>query len=135
VSLNAREQKALKAIEIRLSESAPELAALLSAFSRVSAGEGMPDREQLRNGPRDLFRRFRVRLHFELSPGQYRRFRRIGLAVWLLATAAMIAVGAIFGSKGPHPACGQSLAMTCVSPTIGHHPAVPARRRTTPARH
>ena len=46
MSLSAREQQALDSIKSGLAGSDPELAALLSAFTRLASGEEMPDRER-----------------------------------------------------------------------------------------
>lgn len=133
MSLSARERKALGSIEASLAGSAPELVTLLSAFTRLASDEGMPDRERLRNGPRNVLRRFRVRPPYQLSGPRYRRFQRIALGVWLLATVVMIAVGAVLGTSGPHRICDQPMAMTCANPVNGHRPATPARGTIAPA--
>ena len=46
MSLSAWEQQALESIRNGLAGSDPELAALLSAFSRLASDEEMPDRER-----------------------------------------------------------------------------------------
>jgi hypothetical protein len=51
MSLSAREQEALSRIENRLAGSDPELAGRLAMFSRLTSGEAMPAREQMRAGP------------------------------------------------------------------------------------
>jgi Protein of unknown function (DUF3040) len=51
MSLGAREQHTLKAIEDRLASSDPKLGSKLATFSRLSAGEAFPAREQIRPGP------------------------------------------------------------------------------------
>jgi len=43
VSLDAREQRALNSIAVRLTASAPEFASRLSVFNRLTSGEPMPE--------------------------------------------------------------------------------------------
>ncbi|MDR0344085.1 MAG: DUF3040 domain-containing protein [Nocardiopsaceae bacterium] len=73
MSLTAREQQALQAIEGRLVGSDPELASLLATFTRLTSSEEMPARERVQRGwhralrrlhrhPRHL-RRGKVSLH------------------------------------------------------------------------
>jgi hypothetical protein len=52
MSLSAREQLALDSITDRLAGSDPELAALLTGFTRLVSGEEMPLREGIRAGSR-----------------------------------------------------------------------------------
>jgi Protein of unknown function (DUF3040) len=52
MSLSAREQRALDSITDRLVGSDPELAALLTGFTRLVSGEEMPLREGIRAGSR-----------------------------------------------------------------------------------
>ena len=58
MSLNAWEQQALDSIKNGLAGSDPELAALLSAFTRLASGEEMPDREKVPARSRWALRRF-----------------------------------------------------------------------------
>jgi hypothetical protein len=46
MSLNYRQHRQLRRIESRLRESDPQLAAMLTVFGRLSAGQGMPARER-----------------------------------------------------------------------------------------
>jgi anti-sigma-K factor RskA len=50
MSLTAREQQALRAIEGRLAGSDPALASRLAAFTRLTSGAKMPAREKTRRG-------------------------------------------------------------------------------------
>lgn len=129
MSLSARERKTLESIEDGLTRDAPELVTLVSAFNRLTSDERMPDWERTPHG----LRRFRVRLHYQLSRSQYRRFRRISLGLWLLITAVMIAVGALLGTSGAHRTCNQPMAMTCANPVTDRHPGTPAPSLTAPA--
>ena len=50
MSLSAREQHALDCIADELSGTDPKLASMLTAFTRLTAGEEMPARESIRPG-------------------------------------------------------------------------------------
>lgn len=52
MSLSAHDRKALDSIEEEIAVSAPELASLLALFSRLTAGEELPEREQVGDGRR-----------------------------------------------------------------------------------
>lgn len=52
MSLTAHDQRVLNSIEEGLASSDPGLAPLLAAFARLSAGEELPTREQIRSGRR-----------------------------------------------------------------------------------
>lgn len=91
MSLNAREQQTLASIEDRLTGSDPELASLLATFTRLTAGEEFPARENI--GARQLPSRLRGKLAW--------------LLLCLVVSIALIAVGLIFGcgSRGGHGSC------------------------------
>ncbi len=48
MGLSAREQQALRSIEVGLTFSAPRLASRLAVFTRLTAGEAFPARESIR---------------------------------------------------------------------------------------
>jgi len=134
VSLSAWEQQALESIKNGLAGSDPELAALLSAFNRLASDEEMPDREKTRTGSRRAFRRLR---RARWRAGLRRAHRRLGvqgtvlLLLWLLTTAALIAVTLALGAVGNGGACTETAAMICASPAPGHSTGSPAH--STPA--
>jgi hypothetical protein len=132
MSLSAWEQQALDSINNGLAGSDPELAALLSAFARLASGEDMPDREKIRAGPRRALRRLR-RARWRSSVRrtcQRLGIQRAALLLWLLATAAMIAV-ALALNAGDHAACMESLATVCAGPAPRHSPGSSSDNRTT----
>ena len=59
MGLSAWEQQALDSIKSGIAGSDPELAALLSAFTRLTSDEEMPDRENIPARPRRTLRRLR----------------------------------------------------------------------------
>jgi hypothetical protein len=133
MSLSAWEQQALDSINNGLAGSDPELAALLSAFARLASGEEMPDREKIRAGSRRALRRLR-RARWRSSMRrmcQRLGLQRAALLLWLLATAAMIAVALALHAGGDHAACMESLATVCAGPAPGHSPGSSSDNRTT----
>jgi hypothetical protein len=129
MSLSAWEQQALESIKNGLSGSDPELTALLSAFNRLASGEEMPERENIQARSRRALRRLcRARRRTSLKqPGQRPRFQRTFLLLWLLTTAAMIAIALVL-STGDQGTCTETVAMVCV-PTPGHSPHEPSVTR------
>jgi hypothetical protein len=134
MSLNAREQQALDSIKSGLAGSDPELAALLSAFTRLASGEEMPDREKVPARSRWALRRS---LRGRRRSGVRSRWQRLGflraalLLSWVLTTAALIAVAVILSTGGGHGTCTETVAMVCSGPAPGHSPASPSRSATT----
>lgn len=134
MSLSAWEQQALESIRNGLAGSDPELAALLSAFNRLASDEEMPDREKTRAGSRRAFRRLRrARWHASLC----RVRQRLGvqgaalLLLWLLTTAALIAVALALSVGGNRGTCTETAAMICAGPAHGHSPGYPSDSTTT----
>jgi len=100
MSLSAREQHALDCIADELSGTDPKLASMLTAFTRLTAGEEMPARESIRPGRawRTGRRRGRARRAERSPAGPPARARRhwldrqrIGLALLLLIAVGLIA--------------------------------------------
>jgi Protein of unknown function (DUF3040) len=122
MSLSAWEQQALDSIKDGLAGSDPELAALLSAFTGLASGEKMPDKEEVRAGSRRALRRLR-RARWRSS---VRRMclrlglQRAALLLWLLTTAAIIAVALALNASGDHGTCTETLATVCADPALGH---------------
>lgn len=134
MSLSAWEQQALESIKNGLAGSDPELAALLSAFSRLASGEEMPDRETTSAGSRRAFRRLRrARRRASLR----RTCRRLGflgtalLLLWPLITAALIAVALALNAGGNRGTCTETAAIICVGPSSGHSPGSPSDNAPT----
>jgi hypothetical protein len=134
VSLSAWEQQALESIKNGLAGSDPELAALLSAFNRLASGEEMPDREKTRAGSRRAFRRLRCA---RWRAGLRRARQRLGvpgtilLLLWLLTTAALIAVAIALGAVGNGGACTETAAMICAGPAPEHNQGSPSDSTST----
>jgi Protein of unknown function (DUF3040) len=111
VSLSAREQQMLGRIADELAASDPGLASTLGVFNRLTSGEEMPARQQVRAGrPRRTTR------------------ARSPVTVWLLLLIVLIAVAVVL-SHTSHPAdvrpgCTQLVPSTCAQPAR----TVPASR-------
>jgi hypothetical protein len=122
MSLSAWEQQALDSIKDGLAGSDPELAALLSAFTRLVSGRQMPGSEKSRPGSRRALRRLRrARWRFSTRRACQRLgFERAVLLLWLLITGAVIAVALILSAGGGHGPCTETAAMACVDPAYGH---------------
>lgn len=133
MSLSAWEQQALNSIKDGLAGSDPDLAALLSAFTRLASGDEMPDGEKIRSGSRRAWRRLR---RARGRPTVRKICQRLGiqqalLLLWLLTTAAMIAVALALNAGGSHRTCTETAVMTCISPAPGHSPGSPSDKATT----
>lgn len=106
MSLSTREQQALDSIEDRLAGSDPRLASLLSTFTRLTAGEALPKRENIQACPS----RNRVR-------GQL-----VWPLLWLVVSIALIAVAlSVSRGSGSPGACSPLLAPAlCAVPSPAH---------------
>jgi hypothetical protein len=106
MSLSACEEQALDSIEGGIAGSAPELASLLATFSRLAAGEKMPERAKVRAlQPHRPRRRLRHPYGGKL-PRPARRLRldwqrAWPLALWLVVSLGMIAVALVLSRGGP----------------------------------
>jgi len=132
MSLSAWEQQALDSIKDGLAGSDPELAALLSAFTQLASGGDMPDGEKARAGSRRALRRLR-RARWRAT-GR-RACQRLGIQravlLWLLTTAAAIAVALALSTGGNHGTCTETAAMICTGPAPGHNAGSPSHNATT----
>jgi hypothetical protein len=117
MSLSADDRRALDSITESLTVSDPVLAGLLDTFTRLTAGETMPAREQI--GAR--WRQMQGTARRAAGPRQARHAgRRRGTAqilivVWILLTALFVSWAVALGSGSPAP-CRTSWAMGCALP-------------------
>jgi len=122
MGLSAWEQQALDSIKSRIAGSDPELAALLSGFSRLASSEEMPDREKVRVGSRRL-RRTGQRSSLRRACQRLGFPRAALLALWMLTTAALIAVVVVLAVGSDHGStCTETIAMACADTAPGHIP-------------
>jgi hypothetical protein len=128
MSLSAWERQALDAIKEGLAGSDPELTALLSAFTRLASGELMPEREEISARSRQPLR-LRAWRRRSLRRMQSLGFQRAALLLlWVLTTAALIAVVVVIGA-GDHGTCDATVTVACAGPAPGH--SSPSRNTTT----
>jgi hypothetical protein len=125
VSLSTREQQALDGIANGLAGSDPKLARLLAAFTRLTSGEGMPDREEVRlraGWTGRLGRRVRRLLAADAGLG------RAMALLWVLLTVGLIALAVGLSSGGGGRACVGSWPSACAAPPPAHpsNPLVPS---------
>lgn len=88
MSLSMRERHALDGIGVRIAGSDPQLARLLATFSRLTSGETMPAREEVRL-PRPVIGR--VMVHVGLG--------RAMALLWVLVTIGLIALAVALNSS------------------------------------
>ena len=120
MSFTEPEMQTLGWIEDGLAGSDPRLAAMLTIFSRLAAGEEMPAREEIR------VRRGRPAAH---RPRRARRHPRLGLQqatllLWVVISAGLLAV-ALALNTSDHKTCIQSMGTACPSPPPHTMPAHP----------
>jgi hypothetical protein len=125
------EQRALDSIRDGLAGSDPELAKLLTTFTRLASGEEMPAREQLRAGsPRAIRRSRRQRRHSRRGP--VRRFcqrlgvERAALLLWLLITIGLITTAVTLSRSGSQSACIERWPGICAEAAPEHSSPAPA---------
>lgn len=102
MGLKARERHALYSIENRIIGSDPRLASMLAMFTRLTASEALPERENVRPG------RLRIGL----------RWQRAWVMVWVITSVALIAVGLAVGHAGVKGPCPVRAA-ACAGPLAG----------------
>jgi hypothetical protein len=129
VSLSAHDRRELRAIEQELTASDPHLAAMLSTFSRLTAGEAMPGPTRIPVGQQPTI----TLAAFGLSPHRPARrwsrrtsrrhpvVRASVLAMWVVITMALLGVAMLLGHSDNNQTCTRSLGMRCVT----HTPASP----------
>ena len=121
MSLNPHDRHELDSITAGLAGSDPVLAGLLDMFTRLTAGESMPAREQIparwQRLPGTDWPAKRRPASRRLSPA------RIMILVWLLATALFLSLGIILASTAPAE-CKASSGFGCArsAPSLTTHP-------------
>lgn len=116
MGLSTREQHALDSIEDRLAESDPRLTSLLATFTRLTDGEGFPERENIRARPR--LSRLQGKLPWAL--------------LWLIVSAAVIGVGLTLSRGGGGGGRGSCSTWLVPGPCSVSAPAHSAQHPHTP---
>lgn len=132
MSLSEREQQALQSIGDQLADADPGLASMLATFTRLTAGEALPARENIAT-PGFRPRRGMPALRVHMGP------RYAWALLWLGAVAALIAVALVLSHGNGRAACAP-LTIACIQQvpgratgTVGYRVA-PAHSRENPAR-
>jgi hypothetical protein len=130
MSPDAWEQQALDSIRNGLAGSDPQLAALLTAFTRLASGEEMPVREGLGARPLRAVRRSR-RKRRHAHRGPVRRFcrrlgvERVALLLWLLITVGLITTAVTLSRSGSQSACMERWPGICADAAPAHSSPAP----------
>jgi Protein of unknown function (DUF3040) len=111
MSLTAREQRILDSIRARLADSDPALTQIMGTFTRLTTGEQMPAREQVRR--RRPRRRRPARQRVAAGP--------VVALVWLLLSITLISLAVVL-SRGPGT-CRELSVAGCLPAGSGSLPA------------
>ena len=137
MSLTEPETQALGSIADGLAGSDPQLASMLTIFSRLATGEEMPARQttRARYGRPAVFRPRRARRHPRRGiavPHARRRYARLGwpqalLVLGAVISAALLTAALALTASGP-TTCARPMGTACPSPSIPQHAAISGRR-------
>ena len=127
MSLSAWEQQVLNSIKDGLARSDPKLAALLSAFSRLTSGEEMPAAEKVPASTRRALARlrrarWRSRLRGALPRQGAHPTMLLLWLLWPLITATLIAVALTLSAHDHSTTCIPE-GLVCASPSPWHSSA------------
>jgi hypothetical protein len=120
MSPDAWEQRALDSIRDRLAGSDPELARLLTTFTRLASGEEMPVREQLPARSQQAIRRSRRRRR-----RPYQGVARAALLLWLFITVGLITTAVTLSRSGSQSACIERWPGICADAAPAHGSPAP----------
>ena len=113
MSLTELERQALGSIEDGLAGSDPGLASMLNIFSRLTADEEMPAREKIR------IRHGRAAAS---RPRHARRQQQAMLLLWIVISAALLAIALVLNASGHNSSCIRSMGTTCPPSPSGSGP-------------
>ena len=111
MSISEREQETLDSIGDGLVRSAPKLASMLAIFSRLTADEQMPVREQVRRAARGLGSSAAAAAGL-MSPGRV-RLGHVGRWLWCVVAVALLALTLAMSHRTASSACTVSATATC----------------------
>jgi Protein of unknown function (DUF3040) len=114
MSLSTREQQVLDSIENRLAGSDPRLAALLATFARLTSGEPMPAREEIRMQARLVFGRARRLLV------AFTGLNHVLALLWMLVAVGLIALAVVVSGGGSGGPCVRPWLVACTAPAPAH---------------
>jgi hypothetical protein len=136
MSLSTWELQALDSIKDGLAGSDPDLATLLTTFTRLAADEEMPARATLQARSRRAIQRSRRRGRHGAEQAYQRLRSRHAVLTWLLVTMVMIGAAlalsrgngqaacssSVFGPACAHPAPTSGAPFAGLAPPAGHLP-------------
>ena len=130
MSLGAWEQQALDSIEDGLAGSDPELATLMTTFTELASSEEMPVRDNIRarSRPATMRSRRKRRRRIRDQAGQAHPGLRVryALLLWLVPTAALIAVALSLSGGSSQVSCAGSWPTFCAHPVpVSSSPPAP----------
>jgi hypothetical protein len=120
MSPDAWEQRALDSIKDRLAGSDPELARLLTTFTRLASGEEMPVREHLPARSQQAIRRSRRKRRHP-----HRGVARAALLLWLFVTVGLITTAVTLSRSGSQSACIDRWPGICADAAPAHGSPAP----------
>ena len=137
MSLSAKDRQALGSIQDQITGSDPQLASLMTMFTRLASGEKMPGLEDIRPGapwPRAVVGRAAARTPRALSRRTRRLSRQPALyLLWLTVAITLITVTLTINRGGGTRSCTQSRAGlgACAGqmPVDSPHPGLPSAGR------
>lgn len=132
MSLSAHDRHELGAIEQELAASAPQLAAMLATFSRLTVGEPMPGLERILEAGQPVV----IQAAFGLVPGRATSRRAAGaspparfrvswqaiVVVWLVICAALITVAVLLSHTVGNDKCAPPWVDNACVTHAGAHP-------------
>ena len=119
MSLSTWEQQALDSIKDDLASCDPALVARLTIFTRLASGEEMPAREKIHVGSRRAVRRSRPEPRHTRRPYQRLGLQQAVMLLWLVTTAALIAIPLAYNHGGSQGTCTRSWQRFCTGATSG----------------
>ncbi len=125
MGLSAREQQELDSIEDEIAGSAPGLARLLATFTRLTAGEELPAREQVKGASRRRGRRRPTSVASRRHGGPALPLSLAAVLLWLAVSVALIVPALVLSRGGNGKGCALPGA-ACAGQAPGHA-ARPAR--------
>jgi hypothetical protein len=129
MSFTEPERQTLGSIEDGLAGSDPKLASMLNIFSRLGAGETMPEHEKIpaRRGRPGAHGPRRARRHPRRAtalPPARRLSARPGrqqavLLLWAVISVGLLAVALVLDTSGHNASCTRPVGTACPSPASG----------------
>lgn len=106
MSLSERERQVLQSIEYKLADDDPGLASMLATFTRLTADEALPTRENIGTAPGS-------RPHRSVPPRRVRlKWQHAWALLWFIGMVVLIALTLVLGHGKGRATCA-SLTIAC----------------------